>query len=738
MLERYIIFLFGVSIPSICSSENGPRSYSRVANWTDIGQPSLCFEHHLCTPLGKAYDLPHVSGNEMCSLLASKSVKNLHFFGDSYMRHMYVAAALVMTNNYKDASLTEDDEHCKYGRQFSEEPSCRAIVRPTVDACNGSVTLFLHYKLPFTIPPSLDVVCAPGQLSFWSEGNHPVDFNYDIRLGVNDPVEYQKKYTTTNYGICPVLAANDASSKNCSMFWISTHARHNQKFVDEEDRKVQLFNEQMRMFFEAGRCGAGTGYIDVYNMTSTLIHQHHAEANFMSFDAAHWGMEVNLVKVQIIMNALKTFFAHDKSSGISSQQQSWSFDNDGSDDEALEAIWKDYERNGIAQVQQGMKFRYNGKNNNETFCQYKSGPRDAKQLPIILIVFYEEIRSFHLSMNLVLQKIINPLREKYIIKLALFFRRAVENDVMNDMHPVMEVLHSLHLAEYLQVVKFHTLHDERQVLHKLNAATRDNWFLTHRGPLFAQYAQRYLAGIEARKLLEDYLEDGDRVDYVFYLRTDVLITHLDLSPILRGTPSSLMVQQQQQQCQRAMVWVPHDEDWGGLNDRFALFTACGFHLYASKFLDVAIRDLLNKSPVQGELTHLHVLTAAPLVEIRRISICYGVFRRNTCLWAQSNATIMYGQKDCERAGVLPPSTYSGIVPPPSINYTDNPQCESDTRLRDGDLVRQSNQRNVFLIELGTKRAINDQAVFFKHGWSFENVKVVNMDLGKIPDGPVVL
>ena len=39
-------------------------------------------------------------------------------------------------------------------------------------------------------------------------------------------------------------------------------------------------------------------------MTSNLIHEHHAEAEFMSFDAAHWGMEVNLVKVQIIMTAL--------------------------------------------------------------------------------------------------------------------------------------------------------------------------------------------------------------------------------------------------------------------------------------------------------------------------------------------------------------------------------------------------------------------------------------------------
>ena len=43
-------------------------------------------------------------------------------------------------------------------------------------------------------------------------------------------------------------------------------------------------------------------------MTSNLVEFYNPEAQFMRFDAAqHWGMEVNLVKVQLIMNILKAF-----------------------------------------------------------------------------------------------------------------------------------------------------------------------------------------------------------------------------------------------------------------------------------------------------------------------------------------------------------------------------------------------------------------------------------------------
>lgn len=103
-------------------------SYSPIANRTSRGDPTLCFEHHVCTPSGMSFDLPFVTSDDMCSLLVSNNVKHLHFYGDSYMRHMYVATSIMLIKNYKDASHSSVNSHCEYGNQFAEEATCRALV----------------------------------------------------------------------------------------------------------------------------------------------------------------------------------------------------------------------------------------------------------------------------------------------------------------------------------------------------------------------------------------------------------------------------------------------------------------------------------------------------------------------------------------------------------------------------------------------------------------------------------
>ena len=49
----------------------------------------------------------------------------------------------------------------------------------------------------------------------------------------------------------------------------------------------------MRSFFDSGGCGA-VNYIDVYNMTSALALQLPTEAEKLTYDGVHWGMEVGL------------------------------------------------------------------------------------------------------------------------------------------------------------------------------------------------------------------------------------------------------------------------------------------------------------------------------------------------------------------------------------------------------------------------------------------------------------
>ena len=60
----------------------------------------------------------------------------------------------------------------------------------------------------------------------------------------------------------------------------------------------------MRKFYDEGkRCGP-VNYIDVYNMTAALAANPQHEAAKMTYDMVHWGIEANLHKAQIILNAL--------------------------------------------------------------------------------------------------------------------------------------------------------------------------------------------------------------------------------------------------------------------------------------------------------------------------------------------------------------------------------------------------------------------------------------------------
>jgi hypothetical protein len=143
-----------------------------------------------------------------------------------------------------------------------------------------------------------------GSVVLWSFGNYKVGrFG---RAGVNNASLYQQFFQRD---ICDYSGARgkDRPALNigqpCSVWWVSTHYRMRAYFEDEKPEVVRQYNEEMRRFFEAGQCGP-VNFVDVYNMTASLATLHTSDAEKMTYDGVHWGMEVNLVKAQIIINAL--------------------------------------------------------------------------------------------------------------------------------------------------------------------------------------------------------------------------------------------------------------------------------------------------------------------------------------------------------------------------------------------------------------------------------------------------
>lgn len=108
------------------------------------------------------------------------------------------------------------------------------------------------------------------------------------------------------YSICLTLPhpPPTPTQRTCSTVWISTHYRLRAIYDDEKPDIVRGYNLGMREYFDRGaRCGP-VNYVDVYNMTAALASEAHHEATKMTYDMVHWGIEANLHKAQIVLNAL--------------------------------------------------------------------------------------------------------------------------------------------------------------------------------------------------------------------------------------------------------------------------------------------------------------------------------------------------------------------------------------------------------------------------------------------------
>jgi hypothetical protein len=65
---------------------------------------------------------------------------------------------------------------------------------------------------------------------------------------------------------------------------------------------VERYNMEMRAFVEGGGCSAHVGFVDVFNITKSLVHHLRSEAALMTYDGVHWSRTVNLLKAQLILH----------------------------------------------------------------------------------------------------------------------------------------------------------------------------------------------------------------------------------------------------------------------------------------------------------------------------------------------------------------------------------------------------------------------------------------------------
>lgn len=253
----------------------------------DSNNPALCHERHICTPSYRRWSINSTVyfEDDACDILTRRGIKRIWMMGDSYMRHMYIAFIMTITGNYRDGPLIRSDKTCDYHMLFNEKRCSSTMLQKVKSVCDGQITL-----LSSMLPDKREI----GDLIFMSEGNHILHNRFDT---INNASAYSSHYLSSTNSLC------SNSGPPSITIWISTHARIASTNKFETSARVKLYNEQMKDFVLSGRCGP-IQYIDVYNMTNDLKTNHRDDALRMTYDKAHWGMEVNLAKAQMILTEI--------------------------------------------------------------------------------------------------------------------------------------------------------------------------------------------------------------------------------------------------------------------------------------------------------------------------------------------------------------------------------------------------------------------------------------------------
>lgn len=298
-LKMLTYFIACVTFARLCQ---GRVSFTADGSWEPVKDDSC--NHFLCTTLNETwvpnYPQKYYNNVTACDALVNKGIKKIFFFGDSYMRQMYAALLITLKGDYRYGSIASatNSPECEYGRQFFEKRCGTRELNHYGIVCDGRIVLdpLLH-----GINNLNHCQNEKGTVNLWSFGNYKLGNNG--REGVNNATSYINFFQRD---ICPLLKVSEEQfpgdfAHPCSTWWISTHHRLRAYFDDEKPEVVKEYNRGMRAFHDSGACGP-TNYIDVWNMTNRLSHE--PDAEHMTYDGVHWGMEGNMVKAQIIINAL--------------------------------------------------------------------------------------------------------------------------------------------------------------------------------------------------------------------------------------------------------------------------------------------------------------------------------------------------------------------------------------------------------------------------------------------------
>lgn len=126
----------------------------------------------------------------------------IYFHGDSYMRHIYAAMLITLTEDYAYGSNAAPHQHpqCAYHTQFSEKSCNYDKLKRKALLCDDSLEVVYEENIT-PVTQIDDCKMHRGSVKLWSFGNHVV--RRWTWYGINDPTAYEQLFV--NSGFCDML-----------------------------------------------------------------------------------------------------------------------------------------------------------------------------------------------------------------------------------------------------------------------------------------------------------------------------------------------------------------------------------------------------------------------------------------------------------------------------------------------------------------------------------------------------
>ncbi|PVD36283.1 hypothetical protein C0Q70_03261 [Pomacea canaliculata] len=241
-------------------------------------------EYATWRPSDPTCQVRHLSQNETCELLDGAT---LYFLGDSFVRHVFTAFLLAARNNETHGAMgprtpPELQTSCAGLYMFTEKV-CRLHVDSDTTVCNKRVKVKLVYDY------KVESAAAAVHTAIINLTNVSRSIAF-MAFGIHDQFEVEKVRQKL---LLPLLhKMNSSSSSNPKLVWLAYHApgllTSTLDYPWQKPERILQYNQVMGEFLREWH----VPIFEAFNLTDGIA----------SFDGAHYGLGINRVKVQILLN----------------------------------------------------------------------------------------------------------------------------------------------------------------------------------------------------------------------------------------------------------------------------------------------------------------------------------------------------------------------------------------------------------------------------------------------------